>query len=111
MMVWRPKTVPGSGSQPMVSSRGGREAADRARYAAISVVDLLEGRRVSAGDVAVSLLQLLELIEHAKRENPGMWGSDLLPKAGPSVERRLVEMLLRGVLQPEARRSGGGGQR
>ena len=58
----------------------GREAADRARYTAISVVDLLEAGRASGDDFAVSLLRLLELVEHAKRENPGMRGSDLLPR-------------------------------
>ena len=46
------------------------------------------GPGVSVGDLAVLLLKLLEFVEHAKRENPGMRGSALLPKGGPSPAPR-----------------------
>ena len=45
----------------------------------------------------MSLLGILVLVDHARRENPGMRGSTLLRWGGPSPGRRVVEMLLRGV--------------
>ncbi len=52
------------------------------RHAAICVVDLLEPHGSSVDDFAVSLLKLLEFVEHTKPENPGMRGSALLPTGG-----------------------------
>ena len=78
------------------AARGG-QAADNARHAAAYVIGELDARRASGDDLAVSLLRPLDLVEHAKRENPGMRGSDFMPRGGPSPARRLVEMMLRGL--------------
>ena len=56
----------------------------------------------------MSLLKLLDLVEHARRENPGMRGSDFMPRGGPSPARRLVEMMLRGLYS--LRRAGAAGR-
>lgn len=42
----------------------------------------------------------IELVEHAERENPGMRGSEFLPRGGPSPAPRVVEVLLPGVSRP-----------
>ena len=78
------------------AARGG-QAADNARHAAAYVIGELDARRASGDDLAVSVLKLLDLVDHARRENPGMRGSDFMRRGGPSPVRRLVEMLLRGV--------------
>ena len=90
------------GAQPVPAGERlaarGREAADNARWAAANVVGVLDARRRRRPTtLAVSLIDLLDLVEHARRENPGMRGSELLPKGGASPARRPVEMLLRGV--------------
>ena len=66
---------------------------DNARHAAAYVIGELDARGASGDDLAVSLLKLLDLVEHARRENPGMRGSDFMPRGGPSPARRLVEMI------------------
>lgn len=79
----------------------GRQAADNARWAAAHVVDRLANP--DENSLARDLLDLLALIEHARRENPGMRSSELLPKGNTaSPGRRPVEMLLRGVYSTAA---------
>jgi len=58
---------------------------------------VLDARRASADDLAVSLLELLERVEHAEREDAGLRGSEFSPRGHPSPGRRLVGMLLMGV--------------
>ncbi len=87
------------------AARGG-QAADNARHAAAYVIGELDARGASGDDLAVSLLRLLDLVEHARRENPGMGGSDFMPRGGPSPARRLVEMMLRGVYSLKGRAAG-----
>ncbi len=67
------------------------------RHAAAYVIGVLDTRRASDDDLAVLLLELLELVEHAEHENPGMRGSEFLPRGGPSPGQRVVEVLLPGV--------------
>ena len=74
----------------------GREAADNARWAATRVIERLANP--GGNTLASDLLELVTLVEHARRENPGMRGSELLPKGDTaSPGRRPVEMLLRGI--------------
>ena len=92
------------------AARGG-QAADNGRHAAAYVLDVLDARRASGDDLAVSLIELLDLVEHARRENPGMRDSALLPRGGPSPGRRVVEMLLRGIYSLGRGNPAGGAKR
>ena len=91
------------GNRPQSASVAGRVAAcggrpaGNARHAAAYVIGVLEARRASADDFAVSLLERLERVEHAEREDAGLRGSEFPPRGRPSPGRRLVEMLLMGV--------------
>ena len=89
--------------RPSLDAACGVQPTGNARHAAACVIGVLEACPASADDLAVSLLDLLELVEHAERENPGMRGSEFPPGGRPSPGRRLVEMLLRGVYSLERR--------
>ena len=58
---------------------------ERERLTPHSPVPELDARRESGDDLAVALLKLLDLVEHARRENPGMRGSEFLPRGGPDA--------------------------
>ena len=69
------------GRDDKFAARGG-QAADNARHAAAYAIGELDARGASGDDLAVALLDLLALVEHAKRENPGMRRSVRLPRGG-----------------------------
>lgn len=68
--------------------RGGRP-----RWAAADVIAALDARRAAAEDLTVALVDLLYLVEHAKRENPGVWGRATAEARGETAAaRRLAEL-------------------
>ncbi len=81
----------GGGPAPAGDSARRPAAARRPTgWAAGNVIDALDARRAAAEDLAVSLLDLLYLVEHAKRESPAC-GAELLPKRGTRSAKPITD--------------------